>query len=136
MIDAQHEPARPETPVRTTAHRFPLATLRGLRLAAAAALAAIATGCAEDVSRAEPMQMPWGQRVEVSCMGGKAMAIDFVPAPRAARVSFDGRTVTLPQVDAASDAKFTDGRFTLYINDSRAALEDTGIVLRGPCTPR
>jgi membrane-bound inhibitor of C-type lysozyme len=109
---------------------------RGLRLAAAAALTALAAGCAQDVSRAEPMQMPWGQRVDVSCMGGKAMAIDFVPSPRAARVTFDGQTVTLPQVDAASDAKFTDGRFTLYINDSRVALEETGVVRRGPCTPR
>jgi membrane-bound inhibitor of C-type lysozyme len=107
-----------------------------VRLRLAAVLATLAAGCAGDVSRAYPMQMPWGQRVEVSCMGGKAMAIDFVPSPRAARVTFDDRTVTLPQVDAASDAKFTDGRFTLYINDSRAALEETGVVLRGPCTPR
>jgi membrane-bound inhibitor of C-type lysozyme len=129
--------------VKTTADDLPSAafrgaraTLRGLRLTAAAALAAVAAGCAEDVRRAEPTPMPWGQRVDVSCMGGKSMAIDFVPSPRAARVTFDGRTVTLPQVDAASDAKFTDGRLTLYINDSRVALEDTGVVLRGPCTPR
>lgn len=104
-------------------------------LPAAAVLVAVA-GCAFDVSSAQQMQMPWGQRVEVSCAGGKAMAIDFVPSPRAARVSFDGRTVILPQVDAASDAKFTDGRFTLYINDNRAALEETGMVVRGPCAPR
>jgi membrane-bound inhibitor of C-type lysozyme len=51
-------------------------------------------------------------------------------------VTFDATTVTLPQVDAASDAKFTDGRYTLYINDQRAALEETGVVLRGPCAPR
>ncbi|MGH8695679.1 MAG: MliC family protein [Burkholderiales bacterium] len=110
--------------------------LRGLQLAAATALTAVATACAEDVSRAYPMEMPWGSRVEMSCTDGKTMAIDFVPSPRAARVTLDGQTVTLPQVDAASDAKFTDGRFTLYINDSRAALEETGMVLRGPCTPR
>jgi membrane-bound inhibitor of C-type lysozyme len=59
-----------------------------------------------------------------------------VPSPRAARVTFDATTVTLPQVAAASDAKFTDGRYTLYINDNRAALEETGMVLRGPCRPR
>ena len=64
------------------------------------------------------------------------MAIDFVASPRAARVTFDGTTVTLPQVEAASDAKFTDGRYTLYVNDSRTALEETGVVRRGPCTPR
>ena len=100
------------------------------------ALAAALSGCYYDVQRANQMEMPWGQRVEVACMGGKSMTIDFVSAPRAARVSFDGTSVTLPQVDAASDAKFTDGRYTLYINDNRAALEETGMVVRGPCRPR
>jgi membrane-bound inhibitor of C-type lysozyme len=102
----------------------------------AIALAAALAGCYYDVQTANQTEMPWGQRVEVACMGGKSMTIDFVPAPRAARVSFDGTTVTLPQVDAASDAKFTDGRYILYVNDQRAALEQTGVVLRGPCTPR
>jgi membrane-bound inhibitor of C-type lysozyme len=105
------------------------------RLFLAAVLAA-AAGCAVDVSSAYQMQMPWGQRVDMNCAGGKAMAVDFVPSPRAARVTLDGQTVTLPQVDSAADARFTDGRFTLYINDNRAALEETGMVLRGPCTPR
>jgi membrane-bound inhibitor of C-type lysozyme len=107
-----------------------------IRHGLAAVLVTIAAGCAYDVSRAYPMQMPWGQRVEMSCTGGKTMAVDFVPSPRAARVTFEGRTVTLPQVDSAADARFTDGRFTLYINDNRAGLEETGVVLRGPCTPR
>jgi membrane-bound inhibitor of C-type lysozyme len=103
-------------------------------LAAAAAL--LVAGCYYDVQKANQAEMPWGQRVVVSCAGGKSMTIDFLPSPRAARVSFDATTVTLAQVDAASDAKFTDGRYTLYINDQRAALEETGVVLRGPCTPR
>lgn len=102
----------------------------------AAALAAVLAGCVAYAPEVQPMAMPWGQRVVVSCMGDKTMAIDFVPSPRAARVTFDATTVTLPQVDAASDAKFTDGRYTLYINDNRAALEETGVVLRGPCRPR
>jgi membrane-bound inhibitor of C-type lysozyme len=106
------------------------------RRLASAALAAAVAGCIAYEPDVRPMEMPWGQRVNMSCMGDKTMAIDFVPSPRAARVTFDTNTVTLPQVDAASDAKFTDGRYTLYINDSRAALEETGIVLRGPCRPR
>jgi len=105
------------------------------RLLASAIVVAL-SGCYYDVQKANQMEMPWGQRVVVTCQGGKSMAIDFVPSPRAARVSFDNTTVTLRQVDAASDAKFTDGRYTLYINDSRAALEQTGMVLRGPCRPR
>jgi len=101
------------------------------------ALVAVLAGCVYyDVPQVQPMAMPWGQRVTVSCTGDKTMAIDFVPSPKAARVTFDATTVTLPQVAAASDAKFTDGRYTLYITDSRAALEETGMVLRGPCQPR
>ncbi len=106
------------------------------RFLAGAAVVVALSGCYYDVQKANRMEMPWGQRVVVTCMGGKSMAIDFVPAPRAARVSFDNTTVTLAQVDAASDAKFTDGRYILYINDERAALEETGILLRGPCSPR
>jgi len=106
------------------------------RLLICAAVILVLSGCYYDVQKANQMEMPWGQRVEVTCQGGKSMVIDFVPAPRAARVSFDSTTVTLPQVSAASDAKFTDGRYTLYVNDQRAALEQTGVVLRGPCAPR
>jgi membrane-bound inhibitor of C-type lysozyme len=109
-----------------------LTVSRSTALAAALALA----GCIAYEPEVRPMEMPWGQRVELVCANDRTMAIDFVPAPRSARVTFDARTVTLQQVDAASDAKFTDGRYTLYINASRAALEETGVVLRGPCRPR
>lgn len=101
----------------------------------AGALVATLAGCYYDVQKANQMPMPWGSTVVVACQGGKSMAIDFLPSPRAARVRFDDRSVTLPQVDAASDAKFSDGQFTLYVNDQRAALEEMGRVLRGPCAP-
>ena len=96
-----------------------------LRRLAGAALAAAVAGCIAYEPEVRPMEMPWGQRVSMSCQGDRTMAI-----------TFDATTVTLPQVAAASDAKFTDGRYTLYINDNRAALEETGMVLRGPCRPR
>jgi len=112
-------------------------TTTAIRNAALAApLAAALGGCIAYEPDVRPMEMPWGQRVVVSCLNDKSMAIDFVPAPRAARVMFDSTAVTLPQVAAVSDAKFTDGRYTLYISGERAALEETGMVLRGPCRPR
>jgi len=112
-------------------------TMTAIRNAALAApLAAALAGCIAYEPEVRPLEMPWGQRVVVACAGDKSMAIDFVPSPRAARVTFDATTVTLPQVAAASDAKFTDGRYTLYISGQRTALEETGMVLRGPCTPR
>jgi membrane-bound inhibitor of C-type lysozyme len=99
-------------------------------------VAALAAGCIAYEPEVRPLEMPWGERVVVACQGEKTMAIDFLPSPRAARVTFDATTVTLAQVAAASDAKFTDGRYTLYVSGQRAALEETGMVLRGPCTPR
>jgi membrane-bound inhibitor of C-type lysozyme len=111
-----------------------MAAIRNATLAAAVATAV--AGCIAYEPEVRPLEMPWGQRVNLACMGDKSMAVDFVPAPRAARVTFDATTVTLPQVEAASDAKFTDGRYTLYISGERAALEETGVVLRGPCRPR
>jgi len=107
-----------------------------LRRMAGVALAASLAACIAYEPPVQPMAMPWGERVTVSCTGEKTMAIDFIPAPRSARVTFDATTVTLQQVAAASDAKFTDGRYTLYVNDNRVALEETGMVVRGPCTPR
>jgi len=115
--------------VRKPAVRRPL-VLAGL------AGAALVAGCIAYAPEVQPLEMPWGQRVVVACTGDKSMAIDFLPSPRAARVTFDATTVTLPQVAAASDAKFTDGRYTLYISGQRTALEETGRVLRGPCAPR
>jgi membrane-bound inhibitor of C-type lysozyme len=106
------------------------------RIAGVAALAAALGGCYYDVRAANRQPMPWGSTVVVDCQGGTSMAIEFVDVPRAARVRFDGTTVTLPEVAAASDARFSDGRFILFVNDERALLEDTGRVLRGPCRPR
>ena len=82
------------------------------------------------------MEMPWGQRVNVSCRGRQDDGDRLRPVAARRPRHLRRTTVTLPQVEAASDAKFTDGRYTLYINDSRAALEETGVVRRGPCTPR
>jgi membrane-bound inhibitor of C-type lysozyme len=99
------------------------------------ALAAALAGCYADMQAARPMPMPWGSSVVVDCQGGNSMTIEFIPAPRSARVRFGEQTVTLREVDTAGDAQFSDGTFTLFINDQRAALVETGIVRRGPCRP-
>lgn len=105
-------------------------------LLATSAAATLAACVYYDEPSVKPMAMPWGQTVEVACRDGKGMAIDFIPAPRAARVRFDATTLTLPQTDTAGDAEFSDGRYTLYISANRVALVDTAVVLRGPCAPR
>jgi membrane-bound inhibitor of C-type lysozyme len=125
---------RAPTPARGVAVTKKTTAIRNATLAAV--LAIVLGGCIAYEPDVHPLEMPWGQRVVLNCVNDKSMAIDFVPAPRAARVTFDATTVTLPQVAAASDAKFTDGRYTLYISGERAALEETGMVLRGPCRPR
>jgi membrane-bound inhibitor of C-type lysozyme len=112
---------------------------RPMRRAAAAlacGLALAASGCVvSDARLAAPMPMPWGATVGVVCLNGQTMSIDFLPSRDAARVTFDGTTMTLPKVDTAADAQFSNGEYTLYINDQRTVLTQTGVVLRGPCRP-
>ena len=80
----------------------------------AAALTAALAGCIAYEPQVQPMAMPWGQRVVVSCAGDKTMAIDFVPSPRAARVTFDATTVTLPADIEASLKAFLRARTNAF----------------------
>ena len=74
--------------------------------------------------------------VRYVCENGKAFAVEFVASPPAARVGFDGRQIILPQTIAATDAKYTDGQNTLYIEGDRALLEMAGQVLGRGCIRR
>jgi hypothetical protein len=54
----------------------------------------------------------------------------------AAAVTFDNRTVTLPQTLGGSDVKYSDGRTTLYLDGARALLETSGLVFARGCVQR
>lgn len=97
----------------------------------AAGVVASLPGCAS-VPGMEPMP----QRANYVCENGKAFAVEFLADPPSAQVAFDGRQVILPQTIAATDAKYTDGRNTLYIEGDRALLESAGQVFGRGCVRR
>jgi membrane-bound inhibitor of C-type lysozyme len=77
-----------------------------------------------------------GHPVRYVCENGKAFAVEFLASPPAARVVLDGSGVRLPQTVAATDAKYTDGQTTLYIEGDRALLETAGQVFGRGCVRR
>jgi membrane-bound inhibitor of C-type lysozyme len=105
--------------------------MRTVRLPGLAALAMIA-GCVIDTGSYVPRPtVPWGSTVKLACANAQAMIVQFVPEPPSARVSLeDGQSTVLRQVDAANDAKFTDGATTLYVQGDIAILEVTGQIVR------
>ncbi|HSD50192.1 MAG TPA: MliC family protein [Candidatus Methylomirabilis sp.] len=80
-----------------------------------------------------PGQEPMPQQARYVCENGKGFAVEFLAEPSAARVGFDGREITLPQTIGATDAKYTDGQNTLYIEENRALLEMAGQVFGRGC---
>ena len=51
-------------------------------------------------------------------------------------VAYEGGQVTLRQTGGATDAKFTDGRTTLYLDGDRALLDIGGQILARGCVKR
>lgn len=81
-------------------------------------------------------QPPMPQQARYVCENGKAFAVEFLADPPSARVVFDERQVTLPPALAATDAKYTDGQTTLYVEGDRALLETAGQVFGRGCVRR
>ena len=51
-------------------------------------------------------------------------------------VAYEGGQVALPQTGGATDAKFTDGRTTPYLDGDRALLDVGGQVIGRGCVKR
>ncbi|MGE5849131.1 MAG: MliC family protein [Candidatus Methylomirabilota bacterium] len=101
------------------------------RSALAAGLVVPLFGCTYGPG-AEPMPQP----AQYICENGKAFAVEFLADPPSARIVVGGSQITLPQTVAATDAKYTDGRNTLYIEGDRALLETAGQVFGRGCIRR
>jgi membrane-bound inhibitor of C-type lysozyme len=76
---------------------------------------------------------PVPQQARYVCESGKAFTVEFLADPPSAKVVFDGKQVLLPPTHAATDAKYTDDRTTLYIERERALLETAGQVFGRGC---
>jgi membrane-bound inhibitor of C-type lysozyme len=83
-----------------------------------------------------PGTEPVPQQARYVCENGKGFAVEFLPDSPSAKVVFDEKQVVLPPATAATDAKYTDGRTTLYIEGERALLETAGQVFGRGCVRR
>lgn len=95
-------------------------------------LAVTLAGCV-DVVVHQPGPPPGGRYV---CEDGKAFLVEIGDGGAMAAVTYDDRTVTLPQTVSGNDLKYSDGRTTLYIEGSRALLETGGLVFARGCMQR
>lgn len=84
-------------------------------LAAALALGA----CAADMPR--DVKLP--EHVTYRCEGGRTLDVRFAPSGEAATVTLGGKPYRLPKVPGATQAKFSDGSTTLWLDGQNALLE-------------
>lgn len=73
-------------------------------------------------------------RVDYRCAHNKVLQIQRAADASAAAVLIDNKAVVLSRGDSAAQEKYSDGRYTLYLDGERALLEENSRVLFGPCT--
>jgi len=76
------------------------------------------------------------ERIDYSCAGNKLMQIQRAPDARSAAVLVDGKAVVLPRAASAAQEKYSNGRYSLYLDGERAMLEQDGVIVFGPCDSR
>ncbi len=90
-----------------------------------------ALGCAVN-----PNAQPITQQTWYLCENGRAFAVEFLANPPSARIQIEQNQVILPQTIGATDAKYSDGHTTLYIEGERALLETGAQILGRGCVRR
>jgi len=95
-------------------------------------LAVTLAGCV-DVVVHQAAPPPGGRYV---CEDGKAFLVELGDGGAMAAVTYDNRTVALPQTLGGNDVKYSDGRTTLYLEGTRALLETGGFVFARGCVQR
>jgi len=89
--------------------------LRQAVLAVALALGACATDMPRDVKLPE--------HVTYRCEGGRTFDVHFAPSGDSATVTLGGKPIRLPKVPGATQAKFSDGTTTLWLDGQNALVE-------------
>ena len=72
-------------------------------------------------------------RIDYVCADNKVLPVARTENLRIAGVLVDGQEILLTRADSAAQEKYSNGRYSLYLDGERAMLEDDGRVLFGPC---
>ena len=73
-------------------------------------------------------------RIDYVCAGNRVLPVARGSDGRLAAVLVDGKEIILQRAASAAQEKYSDARYSLYLDGERAMLEDQGKVLFGPCT--
>lgn len=88
------------------------------------------SGCVS-ATQIEVTELP--ARIDYVCVNNRTLSVERMQSNRSAMVMVEGKPIVLPQTGSATQEKYSDGRFTLYIDGEKALLEDIGRVIYGPC---
>jgi membrane-bound inhibitor of C-type lysozyme len=81
------------------------------------------------------LQPPYDPQGLYVCEDGKEFTVQFT-SEGSALVAYGNQRVVLPPTVGATDAKFSDGRSTLYLDGPRALLEAGGQIQGRGCLKR
>ena len=79
------------------------------------------------------VQEPWDPQGRYVCEDGKTFTVTLREDGSSVTVAHDGGQITLPQAMGGTDAKYSDGRTTLYLDGPRALLEVSGQIFARGC---
>jgi membrane-bound inhibitor of C-type lysozyme len=93
--------------------------------------AVILSGCVPMVT-----QEPWDPQGRYVCEDGKAFTVALSQDGGSAIIAHENQRLVLPVAGGATDAKYSDGRSTLYLDGPRALLDIGGQVFARGCVKR
>ena len=73
-------------------------------------------------------------RIDYVCANNQILPVARGSDGRLAAVLVDGKQVNLQRAGSAAQEKYSNERYSLYLDGERAMLEESGKVLFGPCT--
>ncbi len=72
-------------------------------------------------------------RMDYACANNRVLPVARRADGGAAAVLVEGKEVMLPRAESAAQEKYSDGRYSLYLDGERAMLEEDSRVILGPC---
>ncbi len=72
-------------------------------------------------------------RIDYVCANNRVLPVARGADGRLAAVLVDGKEVMLQRAGSAAQEKYSNGRYSLYLDGERAMLEEESRVLFGPC---
>ena len=72
-------------------------------------------------------------RIDYVCANKRVLPVVRSSDGGHAAVHIDGKDIVLQRAGSAAQEKYSDGRYSLYLDGERALLEDASRVIFGPC---